>query len=164
MERVFLLDKSGSMHTRVSDTIGGFNSFVSEQVKDGGTLSLYTFNDRLKCEYTNVPISDVTLMKESDYTPCGNTALYDAMGEVLNKHDSGTLVVMTDGEENASRKYTKAHVKDLVKRSNMNIIYAGADIDDAVDLGVHSVHHYDGQRTPEMFRLLSQEVSTPTAV
>lgn len=159
MERVFLLDKSGSMQSRVSDTIGGFNSFVDEQMKEGGTLSLYTFSDRLTNVYRAIPIKDVKPLTPSDYIPSGNTALYDAMGTILNTHNTGTLVVMTDGEENASRKYTKAHVKDLIARSKLNIIYAGADIDDAVELGVHSVHHYDGQRTPEMFRLLSQELS-----
>jgi hypothetical protein len=159
MERVFLLDKSGSMQSRVADTIGGFNTLVSEQMNEGGTMSLYTFSDKLTCEYTGVPIKDVKPMTAEDYKPSGNTALYDAMGDILNKHDTGTFVVMTDGEENASRKYTKAHVKDLIARSKLTIIYAGADIEDAVELGVHSVHHYDGHRTPEMFRLLSQEIS-----
>lgn len=162
MNRVFLLDSSGSMYSRIADTIGGFNSFVDEQKTQGGTLSLYTFSNKLKCVFKDVPIDQVTPLKE--YHPSGNTALYDAMGEVLNMHEDGTLVVMTDGEENSSKTYTKAHVKDLIKKSKMNVIYAGADIDDAIDLGIKNTHHYDGARTPEMFRMLSQEVSLQRAV
>ena len=160
MKRVFLLDKSGSMEPRIDDTVGGFNSFLDEQKKDGGALTLYTFSDKLTCEYRDKDIGDVSPMKRTDYIPGGNTALYDAMGEILNTHDEGTFVILTDGEENSSRKYTKAHVKDLITRTKMTVIYAGADINDAAELGVHSVHHYDGHRTPEIFRLLSQELST----
>lgn len=162
MKRVFLLDKSGSMCPRVSDTIGGFNSFVDEQKKEGGTLSLYTFSDYVQCVYKDKPIEEIEEMKEEDYRPLGNTALYDAMGEILNSHNDGTFVILTDGEENSSRTYTKKHVKDLISRSNLKIIYAGADIEDAKDMGISNTHHYDGARTPQTFRLLSQEVSYST--
>ena len=147
------------MAPRVDDTIGGFNSFVNDQKEFGGTLSLYTFSDRLHCVYLNVPIDDVKLLTKKDYIPIGNTALYDAMGEILNKHDEGKFVILTDGEENSSRKYTKAHVKDLIKRSKLEIIYAGADIEDAAELDIQTTYHYDGHATPDMFRLLSQTVS-----
>ena len=161
MKRVFLLDKSGSMEPRIADTLGGFNSFVNEQKQFGGTLTLYTFSDRISCVYRDVPIDYVKPLE--DYVPSGNTALYDAMGEILNTHEEGTFAIMTDGEENASRKYTKAHVKDLIKRSKMNVIYFGADIEDANDMGIHNAHYYDGNNTPETFRMLSQEVSSPQA-
>lgn len=161
MKRVVLLDKSGSMESRISDTLGGFKTFVDDQKQLGGTLSLYTFSDSMNCVYRDVPIEEVNPLV--DYKPSGNTALYDAMGEILNTHEDGTLAVITDGEENASKTYTRAHVKDLIKRSRMNVIYFGADIDDAVELGIKNTHHYDGARTPEMFRMLSQEVSSPSA-
>lgn len=160
MNRIFLLDKSGSMHERIADAIGGFNSFVEEQKKIDGTLTLYTFNDKLTCEYTNVDIQEVKPMDRSSYVPGGNTALYDAMGHVLNDHDVvGKLIILTDGEENSSRHYTKSHVKDLIKHSKLEIIYAGADIEDAKELGIANRFHYDGSGTPEIMRLLSTEVS-----
>ena len=161
MKRIFLLDSSGSMHTRINDTIGGFNSFVDDQKKDGGTLSLYTFSDIVKNVYMDVPIDEVKPLTVDDYKPSGNTALYDAMGHILNEYQGseGTFVIMTDGEENSSRKYTHAHVKDLVKLSKLTIIYAGADIEDAKQLNIDTTFKYNGNRTPEMFRLLSQTVS-----
>lgn len=163
MKRIFLLDSSGSMYTRIGDTIGGFNAFVEEQKKDGngGTLSLYTFSDLIQNVYKDTPIAEVQPLTVEFYKPRGNTALYDSMGQILNEYvdSEGIFVIMTDGEENASSKYTHAHVKDLVKRSKLNIIYAGADIEDAKSLHVPTVFGYDGARTPDMFRLLSQTVS-----
>lgn len=166
MKRIFLLDSSGSMYERINDTIGGFNAFVEEQKESGqgGTLSLYTFSDTLKNVYRDIPIDEVNPLTRETYKPHGNTALYDAMGQILNDYQDsdGTFVIMTDGEENSSRRYTHAHVSDLVKRSKLNIIYAGADISDAQSLNIHTVFNYTGHRTPETFRLLSQAVTSPT--
>lgn len=163
MKRIFLLDSSGSMYERIDDTIGGFNAFIDEQKKEPGTMTLYTFSDTLTCVYRDIPIEDVKPLTEDTYRPSGNTALYDSMGTILRDYmdSEGTFVIMTDGEENSSRRFTHAHVKDLVKLSKLNIIYAGADIEDARRLHVPTIFSYTGAKTPDMFRLLSQTVSTP---
>ena len=159
-KRVFLLDKSGSMEMRLSDTIGGFNSFVREQITLGGDLSLYTFSDACKCEYRDVPIDKVPLLTVENYIPSGNTALFDAMGQILKDHKHiGTFVVLTDGQENASRKYTKAHIKDLIEHSDLDVIYIGSDIDQANDIGVKTTIFYDGSNTPDILRSVSESVS-----
>lgn len=167
--RIFLLDSSGSMEAVLSDTIGGFNSFVRSQVSLGGTLSLYTFSDTCKCNYRNVPIEDVKPLTQETYIPGGSTALYDAMGQVITENDldkdgslDTTLVVLTDGHENSSRKYTKSHVKDLIRFSGdrLNVIYIGVDINDAEDLGIQNTLEYTPERTPHLFRLVSESVSS----
>lgn len=159
--RIFLLDKSGSMESVLDDTIGGFNSFVREQIPLGGTLSLYTFSNTCRCEYRDLPIDNVPLLTRETYTPHGNTALYDSMGMILKDYEGkeGTFVILTDGQENSSRKYTKNHIKDLIKFSNMDVVYVGVDIDSAVDMGIKDTISYDASRTPDMFRLVSQSVS-----
>lgn len=178
-KRIFLLDSSGSMESVLEDTIGGFNSFVRSQVPLGGTLSFYTFSDRCKCEYRNVPIEDVKPLTHETYIPGGSTALYDAMGKVLTdngepldndadlERDNGeplatTLVVLTDGQENASRKYTKSHVKDLIRFAGdrLSVIYIGVDIEEAADLGIQNTLEYEPARTPDLFRLVSESVSS----
>lgn len=161
--RVFLLDKSGSMESVLDDTIGGFNSFVRSQIPLGGTLTLYTFSDTCTCEYRNVPIEDVKPLTNETYVPGGSTALYDAMGTVIKneKGTAGTFVILTDGQENASKKYTKSHVKDLIRLSSpeLDVIYVGVDLEDAADLGIEHTMQYTPERTPELFRNVSESVA-----
>ena len=159
-KRVFLLDKSGSMESCIDDTIGGFNAFVREQIPLGGDLSLYTFSDTWKCEYKDKPIDEVPFLSKDTYVPGGSTALYDSMGHILKTHKHvGTFVVMTDGQENSSKRYTKSHVKDLIEMSNLDVIYVGCDIEDATDMGITNTMFYNGANTPEVLRNVSQSVS-----
>jgi hypothetical protein len=160
--RVFLLDKSGSMDAVLDDTIGGFNSFVREQIPLGGTLTLYTFSDFCTCEYRDVPIDEVKFLSRETYVPNGNTALYDAMGQILKDYmgKEGSFVILTDGQENSSRKYTKSHVKDLVELSKLDVMYVGVELDSAHDMGIKHTIEYDSSRTPELFRLVSESVSS----
>jgi hypothetical protein len=82
------------------------------------------------------------------------------MGKILKEYSSeGTFVVLTDGQENSSKKYTKNHVKDLVEVSKLDVIYVGVDLDDAIELGIQNTLMYDGNRTPDMFRSVSESVS-----
>lgn len=161
-KRAFILDASGSMESVLDDTIGGFNSFVRSQVPLGGTLSLYTFSDTCTCVYRDVPIEDVQSLTNETYIPCGSTALYDAMGRVITENDpfSGSLIVLTDGQENSSRTYTKSHVKDLIRLSpELDVVYIGVDIDDAEDMGIRNTMRYTADNTQELFRHASESVA-----
>lgn len=159
--RIFLLDKSGSMESVLDDTIGGFNSFVRDQRPLGGTLSLYTFSTTCTCEYRDVPIEDVPFLTRETYVPGGNTALYDSMGMILKDYagKEGSFVILTDGQENSSRKFTKNHIKDLIEVSKLDVMYVGVDLDSATDMGIRNTVSYDACRTPDLFRLVSESVS-----
>lgn len=163
--RIFLLDKSGSMETVLDDTIGGFNSFLREQVPLGGNMTLYTFSDTCKCEYRDVPIDDVKPLNRDTYIPGGCTALYDSMGTILKDYmgKEGIFVILTDGQENSSRKYTKAHVKDLIEASKLEVMYVGVDLESATDMGIRNTVTYEHARTPDLFRLVSESVSASVA-
>jgi len=118
MERIFILDKSGSMHDCLSDTIGGFNSFLETQKSIGGTMSLYLFNDTLEELYKEKKIEDVQNISRDEFVPYGGTALYDAIGKVLTSHrlgENSTVVILTDGHENSSKMYTRQVIRDLIK-------------------------------------------------
>jgi hypothetical protein len=150
------------MEMQLDDTIGGFNAFVREQAPLGGTLSLYTFSDKCVCEYKDVPIENVKPLTRETYIPEGCTALYDSMGKILkeySKAESGTFVILTDGQENSSRKFTKNHVKDLIEVSKLDVIYVGVDIDDAVDMGIQTTMTYDACATHDIFRSVSESVA-----
>ncbi len=148
------------MECQLEDTIGGFNAFVREQVPLGGTLSLYTFSDTCKCEYTDTAIDQVPFLTKETYVPGGSTALFDSMGMILKKHNhEGTFVILTDGQENSSKKYTKSHVKDLVELSKLDVMYVGCDLEGAEDIGIQNTMFYDGRNTPNVLRAVSESVS-----
>ena len=118
MDRIFILDKSGSMHDCLSDTIGGFNSFIESQKSIGGTMSLYLFNDKLEEVYKENNITEVENISKTDFVPCGGTALYDAIGKVLTSHrlgENSTVIILTDGHENSSKMYTRQVIRDLIQ-------------------------------------------------
>lgn len=155
---VFVIDESGSMYGSKEDTIGGFNSVIEEQRKlsyGKVTVSLYTFNDDVKCVFKGADINDVG---ELDYHPTKCTAMNDGIGTAIDEigkwlyekdvkgeeMPSKTLVViMTDGLENASREYSITQVRDMIKEQtdkySWEFIYIGADIStskDADNLGI----------------------------
>jgi len=170
IDRVFLLDVSGSMESCWDDTIGGFNSFLADQKATGGTLTLIQFDHeyRVTCERTE--INDVTPLTRETYKPRGSTALMDAIGRLV-KEWKGTsnpsVVILTDGLENASHKFTKAHIKDLIEQKTKDgwtFMYLGANQDAFAEAGSMGIAptatlHYDVTRTPDAFRNLSAAVS-----
>lgn len=164
MDRVFLLDRSGSMESCRQDTIEGMNAFIESQRELGGTMTLCLFDDKFETVYESVPMKDVPVLTEETFVPRGGTALFDAMGQILkmNLPDDTMVIVLTDGEENSSEKYTAAHIKDLVEMKPWKFVYLGANQDavfNANNIGIRTSSGYDTNRTPELFRALSAQVT-----
>lgn len=147
-ELVFILDRSGSMAGLESDTIGGFNSMIEKQKKQDGDcyVSTLLFSDESEVLHDRVKLENVPLMTDKDYTACGCTALIDAIGGAIHhienihkyardedvpKHTM--FVITTDGQENASHRYTSAQVKKMVERQKdkygWEFLFIGANID-----------------------------------
>lgn len=145
-EVIFLLDRSGSMSSLESDTIGGFNSFVKSQSKLGPTLlTTVLFDDKYEILHNGVDASRVVLTEKEYYTR-GNTALLDAVGrtildvglrlsqtpEPLRPHKV-IFVITTDGLENASKEFTYDKVHQMITHQKevyqWDFIFLGANID-----------------------------------
>lgn len=136
MDLIFIMDRSGSMMGSEKDTIGGFNSFIQKEMKNGSNTKVTTilFDHEYEMLYKRKPIHQVGELTENEYWVRGSTALLDAIGKTINtldkEIDNKTLVViMTDGYENASREYSKEQIKNLINNHNWEFIYIGADID-----------------------------------
>ena len=85
-ELVFIIDKSGSMEGLESDTIGGFNATIKKQKKDKDSKAFVTtilFNSSSDMIHDRVELTNIKLMKASDYEVGGSTALLDAVGETI---------------------------------------------------------------------------------
>ena len=130
-ELVFLLDRSGSMQGLEGDTIGGFNSMLEKQKKEPGQafVSTVLFDDRLTVLHDRVAVEKVKPITEKDYCVRGCTALLDAIGETVrhigNIHKYARsedvpqhtlFVITTDGMENASRRYSAAQIRKMIRR------------------------------------------------
>jgi hypothetical protein len=171
MDRVFLLDRSGSMESCWDDTIGGFNAFLSEQKADGGTLTLIQFDHEYNMAYERVKIDEVTALTRETYTPRGSTALLDAIGRLIKDWkvtSNPSVVILTDGQENSSHKFTKVHIKDLIEQKTKDgwtFAYLGANQDAFAEAGSIGIApgctmNYDATRTPDAMRHLSAAMSS----
>ena len=136
MDLIFIMDRSGSMKGSQKDTIGGFNSFIQQEIKKelDTIVTTVLFDNEYEILYKRKPINEVKELTEKEYWVRGTTALLDAIGKTINtldkEIDNKTLVViMTDGYENASREYTKQQIQNLIANHNWEFIYIGADID-----------------------------------
>lgn len=147
-EMVFILDRSGSMGGLVEDTIGGFNSMIAKQKEEPGTayVSTILFDNFQEVLHDRVKLSEVPEMTAKDYWVRGLTALLDAVGEairhVAHAHkfsapqdvpEHTVFVIITDGMENASCKYSLHDVKSMIElekeRYGWEFLFIGANID-----------------------------------
>ena len=135
-ELIFILDRSGSMAGLESDTIGGFNSMIEKQKKQDGEcyVSTVLFDNESEVLHDRVKLGDIPKMTDKDYTVRGCTALIDAIGGAI--HHIGTIhkyarpedvpehtmfVITTDGQENASHRYTSEQVKNMIERQKREV-------------------------------------------
>ena len=147
-----ILDASGSMQPKRGDTIGGVNAYLAEQARaDGAALvTVVTFNDTMTTIRALEAVTHVRPITEADYSPSGNTALYDAVGlatSTLRDVDRGwaqktVVLIFTDGQENASKTWTRALIREQItalQARGWEFLYFGADLSsmrDAQAIGV----------------------------
>ena len=177
-----LLDRSGSMASIKNDTIGGVNTFIDVQKKEPGemTLTLCQFDTEYDVVYNAIPIDKVPGLTDSSFMPRGSTALLDSAckliidtGKMLselaeeNRPERVMVVIITDGEENASREQTKKSLADIVKHQEevykWQFIYIGANQDsfsEGAAMGMHGVNYVgNGQGTAAMYAAVTKNVS-----
>lgn len=139
---VMILDESGSMNTIRNQMINSINDLIMEQkqVKERPTtFTLVKFSDNVKEIIVNKSLSNVNNVTEYDYTPSGSTALYDAIGKTIERFRNEKdvlMVIVTDGQENASKTYTKNQINKMIneKKTNNNWSYVYLSCDLSTEL------------------------------
>ena len=178
---LFVIDSSGSMAPKASEVRGGFNSYV-EQLRDDAAgdyrLTAVTFDTQVSTLFTDASLAAMTKLDKSNYRPGGNTALYDALGVSLDEltsalrregkpygEERALVIIMTDGEENSSRRFTKEQIVGEIKRreeaGNWTFVYLGADQDawaaaQGLGFAAGNVAAYAGHATKGVFDLLAR--------
>jgi hypothetical protein len=150
-----LLDRSGSMETIRDATIAAFNGFLLEQSTLPGeaTLLLVQFADGYQAG-PPVGVREAPRLERETLEPGGFTALLDAMGRAINETAAFVaslpagdrtrvlFVILTDGQENASKTWSRAQVFARVNEQQergWQFMYLGANQDafaEAAKLGV----------------------------
>lgn len=182
---IILLDRSGSMQSIKHETINGYNNFLLEQrkLKSNAFLTLIQFDDRYQIDYEAVDLNKVEVLNYDTYIPRGLTALLDAIGKtikLLNKRykavkkgnipDKTIFVIITDGLENNSTKYTRDEIfKKIRKNENKNgweFVFLGANQDAIVEANKYGIpakramtYASDALGTRAMFSSLSYSVN-----
>ena len=135
----FLLDQTGSMESCKSDTIGGFNTFISEQkrLRNDISFSLTLFNsDNIEKRYVNENLRNIKRLSEASYRPANLTPLWDAIGNTINEigpEKKVLFIILSDGYENCSREFSPGTVKTLIeakKKDGWEFLFLGADLSD----------------------------------
>lgn len=129
-EIVSIIDRSGSMQSVKQDAIGGFNSFIEEQLKEDGDaqVTVVLFNHEYSKLYDGVPLTSDIELNDDNYAPSGTTALLDAIGRTIDdvgkrlsempESDRPGLVIvaiLTDGLENASTDYDSTELNVMIE-------------------------------------------------
>jgi Mg-chelatase subunit ChlD len=141
---LLVIDRSGSMTSIRDDMVGGLTSMLADQAAQPGmlTVDVVDFDQEIRLVTSMADAKSMTI----ELDPRGSTALYDAIGfavrgfgktlEALPEHarpDTVQVVVVTDGEENASQEYTADTVRTLIKRQtekySWDFVFLGANQD-----------------------------------
>ena len=150
-ELVFIIDKSGSMSGLESDTIGGFNSVLTRnrEIEGAAFVTTVLFDTRRITLHDRLDIHEVRDMTPRDYMPGGCTALLDTVGHTIehidriehympasHKADNVVFVIITDGYENSSHRFSYPKVKRMIEEHQergWEFLFLGANIDVAAE-------------------------------
>lgn len=142
MHAYILLDRTGSMQSIWDEALGSVNAYV-KALTDGPkadahvTLAVFDAHEGLKFDVlrAGVPAATWKDVTNAEATPRGMTPLFDAIGAIValaekDAPDRAILVIMTDGQENASREMKKDDVKaalDRVEKRGWQVVFLGAE-------------------------------------
>jgi uncharacterized protein YegL len=152
----FIQDRSGSMASVWDETRSGFKSFVNDLKQKGAAdgveylFSLTTFDTLVETPVVARPIAELKGDELDPHGPRGSTALYDAVGTTIKNTETSNhaadkiiVVIVTDGQENSSREWTKEGLHSAIdaklNAGNWTFTYLGTQPetwDDAAKIGV----------------------------
>lgn len=150
----FINDRSGSMQDTWNECLSGFKTYV-EDLRIAGSkdsidyfLSLTTFDTLIDQPLHQKALNKVIGNELVPYGPRGATALYDAVGQTIEKTDATgfdkiIVIIVTDGHENSSQEWKKDTLQKAIEaKINLGIwtfTYLGTQPetwDDASSLGI----------------------------
>lgn len=175
-----VVDRSGSMMTCANEAENGLNRLIDEQKEQEGecNFTLVQFDDQYEVVHDGISIQQVSRIK---LEPRGMTALCDAVGKTINTIGSRLtntseeerpslimVVIVTDGQENASQEFKTCQVRDMIKHQEekygWKFVFLGANQDafaEAQKYGINAscAANYSAHKTVETLTVLSGKMS-----
>ena len=145
-----LIDRSGSMHGLESAVVTGVSGFIKDQAAGPGKcrLTVAQFDSVAPFEVLidAAPIGKADTRSLDKYQPRGGTPLFDAIGHLIARADERakarkkadkspedqTVMIVTDGLENASSDYTREKIRGLIekrRKKGWEFVFMGANQD-----------------------------------
>lgn len=135
-EYVFVLECSQSISAYKTKALETFNHMLEEyKSRDGeGIITTIMFNERSIIHHDRINIQDAKPISEENCISSGKTALLDALGLTIkhistiqkyareeDKPEHTVFVVISSGEENASKRYSVDEIeKSIIRRKERN--------------------------------------------
>lgn len=153
-----LIDRSGSMSSLWEEALNGVNAYVKklvdEKVDTGVTVAFFDleggFGGKMTFDIARdrvVPESYRRLTSE-DAQPRGWTPLSDAVGKIVAMAEAGdydkvSIIIMTDGHENASTEFSVEQAKaalDRCRKRDWVVQFLGANFQNAAQAASYGNH------------------------
>lgn len=183
-EIVCVVDRSGSMGVIQAEVIASLNRFLDEQKAHPGEalLTFVQFDDVYEMTHGSVPIKDVPHFTPQTYQPRGLTALLDAVGQTIDqvgislsmmaeekRPEKVLFAIITDGQENASKAYTREKVKAMIahqtQKYSWDFVFLAAGPEafaEAGGIGIKNVSAF-AANDPTAYRSATQGLSDYTS-
>ena len=140
-------------------------------------MTIVLFDDQYDFLCQNKPVKEIEAFNRQTWIPRASTALLDAVGKTVNttvkdiealakkdQPDRVIFVIVTDGQENSSKEFTKAQVSELIKegreKRKWEFVFLAADekgIQDGRSIGTTNFA-YNVQQTKGVMRAAGQAV------
>jgi hypothetical protein len=164
------------------EVISGFNTFLAQQSALPGTARIHVtlFDTSVVHHERGADVRNAKPLDRASYMPGGMTALLDAVGSTLTalrhehgKHSDVIVLIVTDGEENSSHRFSRRDVRALIdaaRTDGWEFVFMGADDSvwsEAGSMGIPassvSTYSHDAQGIAGAYSVMSERVSAKRA-
>lgn len=173
-----IIDQSGSMGSHVEQVLSGYADFLREQREIDGrsTITRTLFSDAYPPDIEHDDLASAEPLTHKTYRPGGTTALIDACCHTINamgerfdalpeaeKPAHVVVCIITDGKENASRRFDQADLRDRIREQEetwgWEFIFIGAGIDAFAEASNYGMSEQQTYSAPEGASMMKESMA-----